>query len=51
MSGNRYIISAEYRELFNGAVRKKIIGRWWRNHLKAAKITKQQNWPAVILES
>ena len=46
MSGSRDIISAEYRELFDGAApspppkkkTKKIIG--WRNHLKAAKITK-----------
>ena len=28
--------------------KKKIIGRWWRNHLKAAKITKQQKRPAAV---
>ena len=48
MSGNRDIIFAEYCELFDGAVQKKIIGRWWRNYLKAAKITKQQKWPATV---
>ena len=49
MSGSRDIISAEYRELFDGAVQKnKIIGCWWRNQLKAVKITKQQKWPAAF---
>ena len=28
--------------------RKNIIGHWWRDHLKAAKITKQQKWPAAV---
>ena len=43
MSGSRNIISAEYHELFDGVVqKKKINGRWWRKHLKVAKITKQQ---------
>ena len=27
---------------------KLIVGRWWRNHLKAEKITKQQKWPAAV---
>ena len=28
--------------------KKKITGRWWRNHLKAAKMTKQQKWRAAV---
>ena len=51
MSWSRDIISAEYRELFNAVVQKKIIERWWRNQLKAAKITKQQKIACSTLES